>query len=56
MDKTFTLRIDSQLWGKFKKIAETNRRSANNQLELLVADFVVGFEKENGEISLDSAE
>jgi hypothetical protein len=53
--KTFTFRVDDTLWQKFHAVAEGNKRSVNNQLEVLVSDFVSAHERENGEIQLDSA-
>lgn len=54
MKKTFTFRVDDILWEKFHIISESNKRSANNQLECLVEEFIRSFEKENGEILLGS--
>ena len=56
MKRTFTFRVEDELWEKFHKIANGNKRSVNNQLELLVEEFVKSHEKENGEIPLDSDE
>jgi len=54
LKRTFTFRVEDELWEKFHVAAKENQRSANNQLEYLVRQFVNSFEKENGEIQLDS--
>lgn len=56
MKRTFTFRVDSALWEKLHIIAERNKRSANNQLEYLVENFVTAYEKQNGEISTEAEE
>ena len=48
--KTFTLRVEEPILNKLHYIANKNKRSANNQIELLIEDFISAFEKENGEI------
>lgn len=36
----FTMRVDTQLWEKVKKIAEDNKRSAAKQVEFILDKFV----------------
>ena len=49
----FTLRVDAQLLKKFKYIAESNARSANRELEIMMRRRVEKFEVANGKIELD---
>lgn len=49
----FTLRVDTQLLKKFKYIAESNARSANRELEIMMRRRVEKFEEANGKIELD---
>ena len=49
----FTLRVDAQLLKKFKYIAESNARSANRELEIMMRRRVDKFEEANGKIELD---
>lgn len=48
----FTLRVDAQLLKKFKYIAESNARSANRELEIMMRRRVEKFEEANGKIEL----
>ena len=48
----FTLRVDAQLLKKFKSIAESNARSANRELEIMMRRRVEKFEEANGKIEL----
>ena len=54
MKRTFTFRVEDSLWEKFHTIANSNKRSVNNQLEVIVEQFITDFEKENGEIQIDA--
>ena len=54
MKRTFTFRVEESLWEKFHKLAELEKRSANNLLELLVEQKVKSFEQESGEIPVGS--
>ena len=56
MKRTFTFRVEENIWNKFHALASLEKRSANNLLELLVEEKVNSFEKENGEIPVDSAQ
>lgn len=49
----FTLRVDAQLLKKFKYIAESNARSANRELEIMMRRRVEKFEEANGKIEFD---
>lgn len=51
----FTLRVDAQLLKKFKYIAESNARSANRELEIMMRRRVEKFEEANGKIELDKS-
>ena len=46
----FSLRISEELLGKVKKIAEVNHRSANKEIEAVLEQYVIAFEREHGEI------
>ncbi len=46
----FTLRIESELFEKFRFIADAHARSANRELETTIKQYVSEYEKENGEI------
>ena len=48
--KTFTLRLDEKLLNKLHYVSGKNKRSVNNQIEVLVEQFIEEFEKENGSI------
>lgn len=48
----FTLRVDSELLEQFRYVAESNARSANRELEILMKRHIQQFEKKNGRIEL----
>ncbi|MDE7362877.1 MAG: Arc family DNA-binding protein [Oscillospiraceae bacterium] len=52
----YTLRIDRQLFAKFRYVAEYNGRSANKELEQMMKRRVEKFEKEHEVIILDEKE
>lgn len=54
--KTFTLRLDEDMLTKLGFIADSNKRSINNQLECMVDQLISNFEKENGVIPLSVEE
>ena len=54
--RTFTLRLEDDLLDKLHFAADSNRRSVNNQIEVLVEKFILDFEKENGVIHLPKAD
>jgi len=54
MDKMlrYTLRVDRELFRKFRYIAEHEGRSANKEIEQYIKRCVREFEEKNGEIDL----
>ena len=54
-DKLFryTLRVDRQLFRKFRYIAESEGRSANKAIEQYLKRRVAKYEKDNGEIEVN---
>ena len=48
----YTLRVDRELFGKFRYIAEHEGRSANKEIEQYIKRCVREFEEQNGEIDL----
>ena len=52
----FTIRIDPLLLRKIRYVAEYNARSANREVEMLIRNHIVKFEKENGVITDDDLE
>ena len=48
--KTFTLRVEESTLSKLHHISKQNKRSVNNQIEILIESFISDFEKANGEI------
>lgn len=48
----FTLRLDSEIHAKIKKIAERGNRSMSNMIATLIKKEIRRFETNNGEISL----
>jgi len=46
----YTLRVNRELFGKFRYIAEYEGRSANKEIEQYIKQRVRAFEKEHGEI------
>lgn len=49
----YTLRIDRELFAKFRYVAEYEGRSANKEIEQMLKKRVAEFEKKHGEIQLD---
>lgn len=49
----YTLRIDKDLFSKFKYIAESEGRSANRSLEQYIKKRVAKYEEENGIIEIE---
>ena len=49
----YTLRVDKELFKKFRYIAGYKGRSANKEIEQYIKRAVANFEKEIGEIPLD---
>ena len=54
--KTFTLRLETDLLDKLHFVAQKNRRSANNQIEILLEEFIEKFEQEYGQIPLSEGD
>lgn len=48
---SYTLRIDQDLFDKFRYIADANGRSANRELEQLIRRLVSDYETQNGVIT-----
>ena len=51
--KTFTLRLEESMLSKLGYISAQNKRSINNQIEVLLEKFIEDFEKDNGKIPVD---
>ena len=51
--KTFTLRLEEAMLSKLGYISTQNKRSINNQIEVLLEKFIEDFEKDNGKIPVD---
>ena len=49
----YTLRVDRELFQKFRYVAEYEGRSANKEIEQMLKKRVSEFEKKHGEIELD---
>ncbi len=49
----YTLRVNRELFQKFRYIADTKGRSANREIEQYLKRCVAQFENENGPIPLD---
>ena len=49
----YTLRVDRELFQKFRYIAESKGRSANKEIEQYLKRCVAAFEKENGTIPVE---
>lgn len=52
----YTLRVDRQLFRKFRYVAEYKGRSANREIEQMLKKRVEAFEKEHGRIELSEEE
>ena len=48
--KTFTLRIEEKMLEKLHYAANKNKRSLNNQIEVVLEKYLEDFEKEYGTI------
>ena len=49
----YTLRVDRELFAKFRYIAESEGRSANKQIEQYLKKVVAKYESMHGEIQLN---
>lgn len=52
----YTLRIDRDLFAKFRYIADYQGRSANREIEQFIKQTVKDYEAEHGEIKIDKSE
>ena len=52
--KSLSIRIDKELLNKLHVVANYEGRSANSQILILIRDCINKYEKEHGEIKLDS--
>ena len=52
----YTLRIDRELFRKFRYVAEYEGRSANKEIEQMMKKRVEQFEKTNGKITFQEDE
>jgi hypothetical protein len=50
----YTLRVDRQLFKKFRYIAEYEGRSANKEIEQYIKKCVAAFEGKHGKIDIES--
>ena len=48
----FTLRIPEEYLRKISYIAESNGRSANREIEMLIKKYISEYEKKNGPIEI----
>ena len=44
----FSLRIPTELLERLKKLAKRNKRSANREVEQILEEYLIHWEKENG--------
>ena len=49
----YTLRVDRNLFKKFRYVAEFEGRSANKEIEQFIKKHVAEFEKRHGEIEIE---
>lgn len=54
MKKSYPLRLDEDLFLKIQKISKLSSRSINREIEFILAQFVNNYEKENGEITVNT--
>lgn len=52
----FTFRVDAEVLEKLRYIAESNFRTVNKELEMLVKQHIAKYEEENGAIPLSEGE
>lgn len=52
----YTLRVDRDLFRKFRYIAESKGRSANKEIEQYLKKCVAKYEADNGNIEIDDEE
>lgn len=49
----YTLRVDRELFQKFRYVAESEGRSANKEIEQFIKKHVKAFEEKHGEINIE---
>ena len=54
--KPYALRVNETAFEKLKYISTANHRSVNSQIEMLIEQCILNFEKDYGEILFDTAE
>ena len=54
MKKSYPLRINEDLFLKIQQIANISSRSINKELEFILNQFVADYEKQNGEIIVNT--
>lgn len=54
--KNYALRVDETAFEKLKIISNANHRSVNSQIEALIEQCIIAYEKDNGEIIIASNE
>ena len=52
--RTFTLRLEDENYEKMKHISSKNKRSMANQIEFLIEQHILEFEKKNGPIKIET--
>ena len=52
----FTFRVDAEVLEKLRFIADSNFRTVNKELEMLVKQYIAKYEKANGAIPLSEDE
>lgn len=52
--RTFTLRLEDENYEKIKYISSKNKRSMANQIEFLIEQHILEFEKKNGPIKIEN--
>lgn len=54
MKKSYPLRINEDLFLKIQQIANLSSRSINKEFEFIINQFVLDYEKQNGEIIVNT--
>ena len=52
----FTFRVDAEVLEKLRYIADSNLRTVNKELEMIVKQHIAKYEKEHGAIPLSADE
>lgn len=56
MQEQFSIRLDKKVKDKIIEIAKKNNRSMNGQIEFIIKNAVIDYEKVNGKIELNKDE